>query len=64
MDIKDRLGKLEKVVKIIKDKLDLSIGLVHIEVLKEDDYFIKVEYDDMFLTKEEYELLKEVLGNE
>ena len=64
-----RLEQLEKAVKILKNKLVLDIET---EIAKENDieligYWL-VEGDTQklytIITKEEYELLKEVLGNE
>lgn len=57
----ERLEKLEKVVEILKDKF-------HLDII-EDGYFgcIDLDYNSINpdnLSKEEYELVKEVFGNE
>ena len=65
----ERLKKLEKAIEILKDRLVLDIET---EIAKENDieligYWL-VEGDTQklytIITKKEYELLKEVLGNE
>ena len=59
----DRLEKLEKAAEIIRDK---NVNIVYIKIFK--DYKLYLQYytgsSKDILTKEEFNLLKEVLENE
>lgn len=63
--IKDlkRLEKLEKAIEILKDK-KVSIGLLLKNNTLNQYNRVRHLYDADFLIQEEYELLKEVFGNE
>lgn len=55
-----RLRKLEKVIKILEDRFEIV-------AVKEDydsEYIIETSSYFLYITKEQYKLLKEVLGNE
>ena len=55
--------KLKKVIKVLKDKLEIHID--YDNFFREEKPYIIVSYrEDEVLTKEEYELLKEVFGDE
>ena len=59
----DRLEKLKKAIDILKDKLRLSLN--DSKAFKTINAILPVGNNDMNrLTQQEYELLKEVLGND
>lgn len=56
------LQKYKKAIKLLENKLEIFIEFKN--GVEEDYCFVKCWQQDMPLTKEEYELLKEVLGCE
>lgn len=56
------IQKYKKVVELLENKLEIFVEFKN--GFEEDYYFVKCWQQDMPLTKEEYELLKKVLGDD
>ena len=56
--------KLKKAIEILKKQIEVFNFIVSNENQKRDIYTVELHYDPPYLTKEEYELLKEVLEEE
>lgn len=54
--------KLKNAIKLLEDKLEIFIEYKN--GFEEDYYFVKCWQQDMPLTKEKYDLLREVLNND
>lgn len=61
-EVVEENAKFKKAIKLLENKLEIFIELKN--GFEEDYYFVKCWQQDMSLTKEEYEILKEVLGDE
>lgn len=60
----DKLEKLEKVIEILKDKFKFELGVTIVK--DKTNYSLECLYNFSYftITQEQYDLLKEVLGNE
>lgn len=60
----DRLEELEKVIEILKSNLYLEFNDKYNYIYLKRDEYDECDYTIIFPSKEEYDLLKEVFGNE
>lgn len=59
-ELKERNNKLEKVIEILKSRIDINYCEHCFD--RTINYFIDFNYEEEYLSQEEYELLKEVFG--